>query len=104
MTMLDAKPWYLSLTIWTSILTMVFGSLAAAGIAIKLPPQDAAQAIVTIVPVILTVIAGIGAAWGRTRATTQLASSKADARRLSARLAARAPAETEPGMFRVPPP
>jgi hypothetical protein len=101
--MLDAKPWWQSKTVWASICSVLFSLLAAAGISIKTPPDDIAQAIITIVPVVLTVIAGIGAAFGRARATTRITGSRAEARRLSARLAARAPAETSPGVFRAPP-
>lgn len=102
--MQDYKPWWQSKTIWSSICAVLFSLLAAAGISIKAPPDDIAQAIITIIPVVLTVIAGIGSAFGRAHATARLTGSAAEARRLSARLAARAPAETEPGMFRVPPP
>lgn len=86
--MTDAKPWWTSVGLWSSICTVLFGVLAGVGIVVKLPPQDAAQAIVTLAPVVAAIVAGIGAAFGRARATAQLTATRAEARRIRARMAA----------------
>ncbi len=64
-----AKPWYLSRTIWASVVTV----MAAAAGAMSMPVDDGQQTALTELTLhVLTALSGLGAIFGRFAATTRI--------------------------------
>lgn len=63
------KPWYLSRTVWASLVTI----LAAAGSLLGLPLSEAdGNALVDLLLQAITVLSGLVALFGRVRATSRI--------------------------------